>query len=188
MMHLALNDGPPTMLPMIGAGRTDPAKDHHRSVLDRELRCVISTEDSQVRPTAVRFENRRTPTLIARVENPRVSSSARLDTAAARTLTRGHSRYSSVIMMTELPMFSASTMVGVRSAKLAHVAPTPTHSGVMALTRSAFARKASASAAHWMVFAAILREWVPSFTVGGWDGMLTTVVCSSYIYVGTIWV
>ena len=91
-------------------------------------------------------------------------------------------------MMTELPTFGASTMVGVSRANLAHVAPTPTHSGMMALTRSAFARKASASAAHWMVFAAILREWVPSFTVGGWDGMLTTVVCSSYIYVGTIWV
>ena len=61
-----------------------------------------------------------------------------------------------MIMMTELPTFSASTMVGVRRAKLAHVAPTPTHRGVIAFTLSAFARKASASAVHWMVFAAIL--------------------------------
>ena len=39
---------------------------------------------------------------------------------------------------------------------LAQVAPTPTHNGVMALTRSALASNASASAAHWIVFAAIL--------------------------------
>mmetsp|Transcript_4630 Transcript_4630/g.8021 ORF Transcript_4630/g.8021 Transcript_4630/m.8021 type:complete len:331 (-) Transcript_4630:513-1505(-) len=57
--------------------------------------------------------------------------------------------------MTDLPTCSASTMVGVSSAKLAHVAHTPTQRGVMALTLSALARKASASAAHWMVFAAI---------------------------------
>ena len=92
MMHFALSDGPPTTLPMIGAGSTDPANDHHRSVLDRDKRCVISTDDSHVRPTALRFENRRTPTLIARVANPRVSSSARFATAAARTLTRGQRR------------------------------------------------------------------------------------------------
>ncbi len=51
-------------------------------------------------------------------------------------------------MMTELPTFGASTMVGVSRAKLAHVAPTPTHNGMMALTHSAFASKASASAAR----------------------------------------
>jgi hypothetical protein len=58
--------------------------------------------------------------------------------------------------MTELPMFSTSIMAGVNKAKLAQVAPTPTHNGVMALTRSALASNASASAAHWIVFAAIL--------------------------------
>lgn len=58
--------------------------------------------------------------------------------------------------MTELPIFSTSMMAGVSNAKLAQVAPTPTHNGVMALTLSALASKASASAAHWMVFAAIL--------------------------------
>lgn len=92
MMHFALSDGPPTTLPMIGAGNTEYANDHHRSVLDRDDFLVISTDDSHVRPTELRFENRRTPTLIARVANPRVSSRARLDTAAARTLISGQSR------------------------------------------------------------------------------------------------
>jgi hypothetical protein len=41
-------------------------------------------------------------------------------------LTRGQRRYSSVITMMEFMMFSASTMVGVNIAKLAHVAPMPT--------------------------------------------------------------
>ncbi len=62
-----------------------------------------------------------------------------------------------MIIITEFPMFRASMIVGVREA---HVAPIPTHNGVMALTLSALARKASASAAHWIVFAAILRGCV----------------------------
>jgi len=52
-------------------------------------------------------------------------------------------------------MLSASMMVGARREREAAVAPTPTQRGVMALTRSALARRASASAAHWMVLAAI---------------------------------
>ena len=55
-------------------------------------------------------------------------------------------------------------MVGESRAKLVHVAPTPTHNGVMALTRSSFVSKASALVAHWMVFAAILPRWF----VFGW--------------------
>ena len=47
-------------------------------------------------------------------------------------------------------------IVGVSNVNEAHVAPTPTQSGVMALTLSALAKYASASAAHWIVFAAIL--------------------------------
>ncbi len=64
------------------------------------------------------------------------------------------------------PTLSASMMVGVSRAKLAQVAPTHTHNGVMALTRLAFASKASALVAHWMVFAAILPRW---FVLGGFD-------------------
>mmetsp|Transcript_10503 Transcript_10503/g.23548 ORF Transcript_10503/g.23548 Transcript_10503/m.23548 type:complete len:282 (-) Transcript_10503:297-1142(-) len=45
-------------------------------------------------------------------------------------------------------------MTGARRANDAPVAPTPTHRGVTALTRSALARNPSASAAHWMVAAA----------------------------------
>ena len=45
-------------------------------------------------------------------------------------------------------------MTGANRAKLAPVAPTPTHNGVTALTRSALAKNPSASAAHWMVAAA----------------------------------
>ena len=155
-MHFALSDGPPTILPNMGAGKTDPAKDHQRPVLDTDAFWICSTDESHVRPTAVRFENRRTPTLMAWEAYPRVSSNAKLATAAANTLTRGQRRYNSAIIMTELPMFSTSIMAGVNKAKLAQVAPTPTHNGVMALTRSALASNASASAAHWIVFAAIL--------------------------------
>ena len=136
-------------------GSTKPANDHHWLVLDREARCVISTDDGHILLADLCFKEQCTPTLIARVANPRVSSSARLDTAATRTLMRGQRRYSSVIMMTELPMFSASTMVGVSRAKLTHVAPVPTHNGVMTLMRSAFVSKASTLAMHWMVFATI---------------------------------
>ena len=46
-------------------------------------------------------------------------------------------------------------MVGANRDRLAAVAPKPTQRGVMALTRSALASRASASAAHWMVLAAI---------------------------------
>mmetsp|Transcript_3387 Transcript_3387/g.7582 ORF Transcript_3387/g.7582 Transcript_3387/m.7582 type:complete len:223 (-) Transcript_3387:6-674(-) len=59
------------------------------------------------------------------------------------------------MVATELPTLSASMSRGVRRAKLADVAHTPTQRGVMALTLSALARRASASAAHWMLFAAI---------------------------------
>mmetsp|Transcript_2521 Transcript_2521/g.6299 ORF Transcript_2521/g.6299 Transcript_2521/m.6299 type:complete len:242 (-) Transcript_2521:113-838(-) len=155
MMHFALRLGPPTTLPKMGAGSTDPANDHHRSVFDLLFRTTCSLVESHDRPTVPDEENRRTPTLIAREAKPRVSSRARLDTAAARTLTNGKKRYSSVTMMTEPPMLRASIMVGARMAKDAQVAPTPTQRGVMALTRSALARKPSASAAHWMEFAAI---------------------------------
>ena len=147
-MHLALNTGPPTMLPIMGAGNTEPANEYHRAVFDLLLFFTCSAELSHVRPTMPDLENRRTPTLMALLEKPLVSSRARFATAADSTLTRGKNRYSSVIMMTELPTFKASMMEGVRSVSEAHVAPTPTHSGVMALTRSALARKASASAAH----------------------------------------
>ncbi len=147
-MHLELNAGPPTILPITGAGNTEAANDHHLSVLLLELFCTCSEDDSHVLPTLPDLANRRTPTLIARVANPRVSCSAKLDTAAAKTDTNGHNRYSSVTICTELPMFNASMIVGAKIAPEAHVAPTPTHNGVIALTLSALASKASASAAH----------------------------------------
>ena len=45
-------------------------------------------------------------------------------------------------------------MTGAKRAKVTAVAPMPTQRGVTALTRSAFARRPSASAAHWIVAAA----------------------------------
>ena len=63
-----------------------------------------------------------------------------------------------LVMELSMPKFDAPMSVGVSSAKLAAVTHTPTQSGLMAFTLSALARKASASAAAWMVLAAIL--WV----------------------------
>mmetsp|Transcript_21593 Transcript_21593/g.50789 ORF Transcript_21593/g.50789 Transcript_21593/m.50789 type:complete len:423 (-) Transcript_21593:234-1502(-) len=154
-MHFELRLGPPKKLPRMGAGRTLLAKLTHRSVFDLDDRWICSDVESHVRPTSPLFENRRTPTLMARAQNPLVSSRARFPTAADRTQTRGLSRYSSVISMGEFEKLSASTRLGIRSEKSENVAAMPTQSGLIALTRSALARKASASAAHCIVLAAI---------------------------------
>ena len=79
-------------------------------------------------------------------------------TATNRMLMSGQMRYSLVTRMIELRICNSSTIMGVGNAKLAHVAHTPTQNGVMALNLAALAMKVSASAAQWMVFAAIL--WV----------------------------
>ena len=146
---MVLKFGPPTILPIIGAGNTDQANYHHRSVFNLDPLTICSLVDNHVRPTLPLLANRRTPTLIARPANSRVSSNAKLATAAAKTLTSGHNKYNSVRSWTDPDRNeNASTIVGVNNAKLAHVAPTPTQRGVIALTRSALANHASASAAH----------------------------------------
>lgn len=72
----------------------------------------------------------------------------RLATAAESTATNGLKRYNSVAngVFFFIPIPSIST--GAKSAKVADVAPMPTQRGVTALTRSALARRPSASAEH----------------------------------------
>ena len=55
----------------------------------------------------------------------------------------------------EFAKSSASTRLGISSENKEKVAASPTHSGLIALTLSAFAKNTSASAAHCIVLAAI---------------------------------
>ena len=139
----------------MGAGRTLHAKLFHRSVVLIELCSICSDALSHVRPTRPLFAKRRLPVLMARLVYCVVSWRERLATAAANTATRGDSRYNSdIIFVDPLAVLKLSRTTGATSDNVAAVALIPTQSGVTAFTRSAFARSASASAAHWSVDAA----------------------------------
>jgi len=140
---------------MRGAGRTLIAKLRHLVLVRVEARVTCSEVESHVRPIAPDFAKRRFPTSIAREQYDLVSCSANDATAAANTATRGLKRYSSVTNCGDDVLSIVSISTGATSANVAEVADIPTQRGVMALTRSALASRPSASAAHWIVAAAI---------------------------------
>ena len=153
---LVANAAPGTILPKIGAGNTQKIKDLHFFRYDSVLLVTCSDVDFHVRPTKPLFANRRLPTEVARSQNTFVSCNAKEQTAALNTLINGHAKYNSLYSsdVGEDADIACSNTNGTNNENVVAVADTPTHNGVIALARSAFAKNPSASLAQHIVAAA----------------------------------
>jgi hypothetical protein len=131
----------------MGATKTAVEKDFHLRDVFSEVSSTCSVADIHDLPTELEEANRRLPTPAARLHSDRASCDARPAMAADNTEASGNRRKTSWTTSMPYLRLISPTKEGASKANAEAVVARPTQSGRIALTLSALAKIASASAA-----------------------------------------